>query len=458
MSVLKYTRKYFLYSLLGLVVICGVGALVYDQIQKSLGSVAVNAIANDVVKRASNNQQRGDVLMSSINYQPPPLGETDDTGYWEGNTWKQKTPPKPKNKWLWEAEMTLDEYFARGASVSDSAFIIQNQPYSEAAIYARMQVAKRDNFYNISGEIESLKASLKYHPLSPALHVRIADRMVSNIVSGNGSAKETVAFGEKALRLLKNSSENPDIYPEFNSPREDAHFSLGIAYQYLGDYDTALYHLKQGQRLFKPSDDEDSLINELRSTGYAKQIALIEAGNPMHKPRPDRSQQPFSLEGGIPLSPMTDTFEQESMPALFDLPSPVQSFDASVSAEPALSARERRAREVAEQAHSAFMREVQNPQRQQQAFDDFLRRMEAAERQELSQVADTFLMREMSKHLQGDKTEFTSQELIRAFSAVRQRQTQGKRGLEKRDAERERENARQQRSQSVPLKPNSMRK
>ena len=28
--------------------------------------------------------------VSDANDQPPPLGETDDTGYWEGNTWHQK--------------------------------------------------------------------------------------------------------------------------------------------------------------------------------------------------------------------------------------------------------------------------------------------------------------------------------------------------------------------------------
>ena len=235
-----------------------------------------------------------------------------------------KTAPKLKKGWFWSGEMTLEEYFATGAGVSDSRLIIQNQPYSEAAIYARIQLAKRENFYNRAGEIEALKTALKYHPDSPALHVRIVDRMVSDIVSGEGSAEETVAFGEKALRLLKNSPENPDVYPEINLPREDAHHSLGIAYQYLGDYDTALYHLKQGQRLFKPSADEDPLINELRSIGYAKQIALIEAGNPMHKPRSKPTPQAFSLEGDIPSSPSADSSEQESMPTPFDLPSTVE--------------------------------------------------------------------------------------------------------------------------------------
>lgn len=36
MSIIKYTKKYLIYSLLALLVICGVGALVYNQIQKEL--------------------------------------------------------------------------------------------------------------------------------------------------------------------------------------------------------------------------------------------------------------------------------------------------------------------------------------------------------------------------------------------------------------------------------------
>ena len=393
-------------------------------------------------------------VADSPDYQPPPLGETDDTGYWEGNTWHQKPAPKPKKKWFWEREMTVEDYYANfplGNSTTYRETVIRNQPYSEAALRARIELART---------FEDMKAALKYHPDSPALHVEIAESMP--FAGGEGksglfhkySPEETVVFAKKALRLLQHSTENLDVYIGLrSSAAESAHKTLGVAYQYLGDYDSALYHLKQGQRLFEPMGDPFG--DELAAAAYASNIAAIEAGTPIHKPRPKPTPQEVSFEGAVPLSPSSYTPEDVPIPPLFDLPGPAQRSDASVSAEPALPARERRAREVAEQAHAAFMREVQDPQRQQQAFDDFLRRMAAAARQKSSQVADTFLMREMAKQLQGNKTALTSQELLRAFSAVRQRQTQGKRQLEKIDAEREREMARQQRSQSVPPQPDN---
>ena len=396
----------------------------------------------------------------SPDYQPPPLGETYDTGYWEGNTWHQKPAPKPKKKWFWEREMTLKEFHLHDPTDAFIETIIQNQPYSEAALFARM--------HYLPCSIEDLKAALKYHPDSPALHLYIAEGMPSAGGEGKSgmfhkySPEETVAFGEKALRLLKNSTENPDVYYSVcSSTLEGAHQALGIAYQYLGDYDAALYHLKQGQRLYEPMEGdllwygEDGTAEALGAAVYSANIAAIEAGTPIHKPKPKPTPQVFSLEGDVPLSPSSYTPEDMPIPPLFDLPGPVQRSDASTPPENALSVRERRAREVAEQAHAAFMREVQDPHRQQQAFDDFLRRMEAAANQKSSQVADTFLMREMAKQLRGNKTALTSQELLRAFSAVRQRQTQGKRQLEKIDSEREREMARQQRSQSVPPHPNN---
>ena len=401
-------------------------------------------------------------VADSPDYQPPPLGETDDTGYWEGNTWHQKPAPKSKKKWFWEREMTLEEFHLHDPTDAFIETIIQNQPYSEAALFARV--------YYLPGSIEDLKAALKYHPDSPALHLYIAEGMPSAGGEGKSgmfhkySPEETVAFAKKALRLLKNSTENPDVYYDYgftSSTLEGAHKALGIAYQYLGDYDAALYHLKQGQRLYEPMEGDllwygkDGVTEALGAAVYSANIAAIEAGTPIHEPKPKPTPQVFSFEGDVPLSPSSYPPEDMPIPPLFDLTGPAPRSDASVNAEPALSARERRAREVAEQAHAAFMREVQDPQRQQQAFDDFLRRMAAAERQKSSQVADTFLMREMAKQLQGNKTALTSRELLRAFSAVRQRQTQGKRHLEKMDAERAREMARQQRSQSVPPKANN---
>ena len=74
--------------------------------------------------------------------------------------------------------------------------------------------------------IEGLKAALKYHPESPALHVSIAE-MLFNIIRDRGSSspEEVVAFAKKALRLLQNSTENPDVYGGVFSRVEQAHYT-----------------------------------------------------------------------------------------------------------------------------------------------------------------------------------------------------------------------------------------
>lgn len=84
-----------------------------------------------------------------------------------------------------------------------------------------------------------------------------------------------------------------------SSALEGAHKTLGDAYQYLGNYDAALYHLKQGQRLFEPMDS-NPFGNELAVTAYAKNIAAIETGTPIHTPRSKLRE--FSLEGDFPSS------------------------------------------------------------------------------------------------------------------------------------------------------------
>ena len=50
-------------------------------------------------------QHTSERVSGSPGYQPPPLGETDDTGYWEGNTWHQKPAPKPKKRGFWSEDI-----------------------------------------------------------------------------------------------------------------------------------------------------------------------------------------------------------------------------------------------------------------------------------------------------------------------------------------------------------------
>ncbi|MCG9132832.1 hypothetical protein J5I95_14225 [Candidatus Poribacteria bacterium] len=377
---------------------------------------------------------------------PPPLGETEDTGYWDGNTWHQKPAPKPKKKWFWERELTLEDFIDHEITAEFLETVIRNQPYSEAAILARI----------FSGGVEDLKSALKYHPESPILHAVIADEMQYAGNEGKSgmfheySPEEAVAFAEKALRLSQNNStENLDAYIRAialnSSTVEMAHKTLGITYQYLGDYDAALYHLKAGQRLFEPAG-YDPFGEELAANVYANNIAAIEAGTPVHKPKPKPSPEAFTSRGALPSASAVDFPEGVSLSDPLYLPDPVERPGSSKGDDAVLSDRELRARSVAEEAHAAFMRSVPDVHEQQQAFDDFLRGLQLIEHQQSSPAVDTVLMRELSKHLSGSDTAFTPQELMGAFSAVRHRQKRGHRQLEKLDADRDREMDHQHRS------------
>ncbi len=220
--------------------------------------------------------------VSDANYQLPPLGETDDTGYWEGNTWHQKTTPKPKKKW-WQLGDTrkyiemlvvtgnLPKEFG-GDSHGFARWIIAEHPYSQAALEARLV---------LGDESGDLKEALKYHPNSPLLHAEIAGEMEWH------SPEESVAFAKKALRLFSTTSEDYSYRGVGGSPEVQSHYALGFAYQRLGDYKSALVHLKAAQRLYKSGITGEPWDSHL--DGYnvcSKYIAAIEAGNPRHKPRP----------------------------------------------------------------------------------------------------------------------------------------------------------------------------
>ncbi len=69
---------------------------------------------NRLQESDSSPQQPAQRGVGSPTYKPPPLGETEDTGHWDGNVWHQTTP-KPKKKkvfGLWSREMTLRDYRA----------------------------------------------------------------------------------------------------------------------------------------------------------------------------------------------------------------------------------------------------------------------------------------------------------------------------------------------------------
>ena len=252
----------------------------------------------------SSQQQPAQRGVGSTDYKPPPLGETDDTGYWEGNTWHQKPAPKPKKRGFWSADPDTLAYrmtYGRDLKYSERVLlarhIVREYPYSEAALEARYKLKNYDENDNYRGlgigteaEVAYLKGMLKYHPNSTRL---LTDLALSQSID---SPEEAIAFGQKSLRI--------------DSLNRRTHNALGTAYQRLGDYKTALVHLKTGQKLSDPEesnyieiviDERTSLYNDYDRFTY--EISMIEAGTPRYGPDP---QPPVSPSADLPIFPSDD--------------------------------------------------------------------------------------------------------------------------------------------------------
>ncbi len=376
-------------------------------------------------------------VADSPDYQPPPLGETDDTGYWEGNTWHQKPAPKPKKRGFWSEDIdTLAHRIIRGVEIKNperfqlAQRIIREYPYSEAVLKMRYTFMHYDeNGYSrsLGGEdqIEYLKGMLKYHPNSP--------RVLSDLAMylSYDSSEEAIAFAKKSLRV--------------DPSNIDAHDALGTAYQRLGDYKTALVHLKAGQKLSDPNDgsrwveiviDENtSLYNDYDEFTY--EISMIAAGTPRYGPAP---QPPVSSSVDVPMFPsdavstpppaLDPSFDPLSTP--FDMPAASSVDERDVASAGSPSWRDA----PAGRARAS----METERRRREEFDSFLQWMEQIERAKSPADLDDFLMREMAMQLQGGTSAFTPDRLVRAFETLqRHGERQGRIELEKRDAELARE-------------------
>ena len=411
-------------------------------------------------KDDSVSQQAPGRLSDATSERPPPLGETVDTGYWEGDTWHIKPVPKPKKRGFWSEDIDAlaDRIIYGPDGIGDpdrfplAQRIIREYPYSEAALkmrYVLMSYDENGHRRIIVGEdeIEYLKGMLKYHPNSPRVLTDLASSLCLN------SPEEAIAFGHKSLRsgiVFRRS------YTSIPSSRE-AHEALAIAYQRLGDYKTALVHLKAGQKLSDPEEyrglgiriDADTvLVNDYEEFTY--EISMIEAGTPRYGPDP----KPMSTPSDVPLFPSDGVTTSPSDPDpqfdLSDMPEPSTLDDRVVDTD-VPSLRETmavRAREAIETARSDY------EQQQREKFDSFLRWMETIEQAKSPADLEDFLMREIATQLQGGQSEFTPERLLRAYETMSLHgEAAGMRELEKLDATLAREIMRQHTKNRVPPRP-----
>ncbi len=442
MSILKYTTKYVILGVLGLVLIIGIVALVSNQLDKST--------SDSVVEGENPKARAGTVgqtpLPVNISTKKPPPGETEDTRHWHGNTW-HKTPVREPEKGfidkLWEPKSRgADKYYEmlmhtgnvpeeyKSPNGTDHyAFyqhIIAKYPNSKAAFEARYRLATQGS---VTTQADDLKSLLKYYPDSPRINADIA------FWTSIESPEESIAFAKKALRLPAFSLEwNSDI---LRSPEVDAHTALGRAYQRLGDYKTAMVHLKKAQSLILPEIDDRWVSNRYET--YGEHIEAIIAGKPLLGPDPIEVQEESSGQESVLAVPSTSDVSASS-----DSPTSVEGFDFSSDDDELLPFDRRspdfsesdprlRIREVAEKARADFLL---HQQQKQLEFEGFLRWMEQIERAKSPADLDDFLMREMARTLQGEASDFETDRLIRAYETMtRYGKTEGLTKLRQRDPE-----------------------
>ena len=437
MSILKYTAKYLLFGGLALIVIVGITMSMSRQLNKS--PTQDDRKVETPTTQVGSVQQTPIPVKISKSDKPPPLGETENTGHWDGNVWRRTATPKEKKKWWSEDTNKLRlKLLEKGMSSKDrdalARRIIDEYPYSEAALEARFYL----NSYCIDVEsIEMFKSFLKYHPESPRLHSELAMGLKMSF------PEEAVAFAKKALHFLPNSSEDYSHLALLDTPIVNSNIQLGTAYQRLGDYKSALVHLKTARRLLKPGIVEgdgveveidgvvQKIYHDMTTAFYDKmseEIAAIESGKPLlgPDPEPELSSSDVSVFG-------SQTTQSSPRSVVSDPPSSVDGFDVPTEtkdssdrifdpSDPSLSERDRamRAKQAAEEARAALIQEQQQAQqRAKQEFDRFVRWMQTIENAKSPADLDDFLMREMATHLQGGQSEFTPDRLIRAFETMK---------------------------------------
>jgi len=403
---------------------------------------------------AARDKEQGDagtlgVDVSDDTYQPPPLGETYDTGYWKGNTWHQNPAPKPKKKW-WQRDDTRKylemlcigsvtsefhdpEFLGLGEITGDTdgpgdrrflRWLTIEHPYSQAGLEAGLVLGG------------GRKKLLKYHPDSAVLHAEIAHTLDMY------ASEESVAFAKKSLRLLSTTSEDYSYRGVYGSPETMSHDALGLAYQRLGDYTSALVHLKKAKNLYKTGITGEPFDLCLSSYEYCvKQIEAIEAGKPLWGPDPKPAPQ--SVLGGISgVSAASDVSDSEgdALPAA----GAPRAFPVSreSSAESGFANIPLDSPEAVMRARAVFER-----QREQdiQSYDKFMREMSQINAARSPEHIEGLVIREMARQWRGDQTEFTSEDFLRVFSSVQRQQSAKLRELERREAGLVREMDRKQR-------------
>ncbi len=458
MSIMKYTRKYVLYSLIALVILCGVGAIVYSQIQREEKPIALTTEVDVPDTIDSPRQSMWQKITPKLKKNPKMAHSHDP----HDDRWLP--PSGPGKKLPRDLKKRLDKVrFDHGGHYTNSYFKSPNyfrdvyeavsngqdmettiQLLKEYRIYTDVVLEHMDNYeafkyvQNCSIDVDARKESA----------IKYAKRTISEDPSSAGALeaglymarmvrdpheKETYLRGAlkyhpdssfalyklgdllsesrptEAIPLLKKATDFPHT--------DQIHGRLGVAYEHLGDYKTAWVHYKKAHHAnpnFYP---------------WESNLKAIENGEPIFSPIASDPMPDFTLEGaGVPAPqpvegapvPMSELFVDD-----FAMPEDVP---ASVPPPESLSPEELARQESEHQAYLDMLDE-QEAFSQRLETDDMFREAYFEEVEKFITWAESimndvpvetnnFLSKEMERHLLGKQTTFDPDRIKRGFEFI----------------------------------------
>ena len=458
MSVLKYTRKYLLYSLLALVVICGVGALVYSQIQKEQSRDHRDTFRPSSAQGRDTIASPPKTLWHKITpklKKSPKTAHSHDTHdidhiHFSGSSDQERSLPRDLKKRLDKVDSDNNSYYTNQNYFQEVYEAVSNGEDMETTIkllkaydiYTDVVLEHMDSYEAFKYILYSAPTDRK----SPAKE--FAKRIINNNPSSpealeswlyleriTKSAQEDETYLRDALKYHPNSIEalyglgrllsldqpvSAVPYLKSASDLKDSaniNSELGVAYERLGDYKTAWVYYKKALN-YNPNhlchlnleaivNGEPNLSPVNRET-FADAIIQSDA-------------LPLQNPVDVPLIPNSDVFVDA-----FVMPEdvPVSPQDPDIPSPEALS------RQGAE--HQAFLEMLQEQ-------DEFTRRLveDEAFREEYFKELDefinwsesimndapidtnNFLSKEMERHLSGKKTTYAPDRLKRGFEFLK---------------------------------------
>ncbi len=467
MSIMKYTRKYVLYSLIALVILCGVGAIVYSQIQRGMEvpdeSFGLYSGQESNTSDLSS-QNMWDKITARLKKNPKATtGHSDhhdiDHSHVDGSPDQDRALPRSLEKRLDKVRIDHGgqynhDYLTNPNYYRDVYEAVSNgrdmettiQLLKEYGIYTDVVLEHMDSYeafkyvQNCSIDVDVKKESaIKYakrvvneapssaEALDAWLYL---ERVTSDPQEDENYLRAALEYHPNSIAVLNGLGtllvhEKPEHAVRYfkkvkGLDSKQGDWDLGIAYQRLGDYKTAWVHLKRSLALYPNS-----------TMRVFKQMHLdaIEIGEPALSPVqrdsiPDLTGQsadvPSQNPVDVPSAPNFDVFVDD-----FVMPEEVP---ASMPPPERLSAEELARQESEHQAYldmldeqEAFSKRLETDAMFREAYFEEVEKFITWAESIMNDVpveTNNFLSKEMERHLLGKQTTFDPDRIKRGFEFI----------------------------------------